>query len=105
MSFAPNPAGFLPKKHDASPPQRAAGQDRHGYTMEERVAWQSKQLAALKPTLEPKVYAKLAAWCQKTNKAASPEEVYPAGNHRVPCGYELFEWVLKHGEMLNEMEN
>jgi hypothetical protein len=104
MSFAPHIAGYLPKKSDTTPVQRAEGKDRWGYTMEDRIAWQDRQLALLKPVLEPKVHAKLTAWCKRTNKAAAPEEVWPLGNHTVPCGCELFEWLLKHGELLNDME-
>lgn len=104
MSTELDIAGFLPKKADTTPEQRAKGLDRWGYTMEERVAWQRKHLDLLRPVLNPKVHAILSAYCERTNKPADPAQPWPGGNHTCPCGYELFSWLLKHGEILSEME-
>lgn len=105
MSLLPHPAGFLPKKSDADLAARKAGKDRHGYTLAERVEAQKKQLALLKPVLQPKVFAKLEAWCQKQNREAPPEEGWPKGLHRCPMGHELFAWLIAHGELLSEMDD
>lgn len=96
--------GFQLKKADVTPADRLAGKDRHGYTLEERVAWQDAQLEKLKRVLDPKVHAKLVAWCKRSNKAADPTETWPLGIHTAPCGCELLQWLLNHGEMIIEME-
>ena len=102
-AFAPAIAGYLPKKGDADTNARIAGKDRYGYTMPERLLWQGKQLDYLQQVLTPKVHAKLSAWALKQNKPADPAEGYPGGQHTAPCGMELYQWLLKHGELLSEI--
>ena len=74
--------------------------DRQGFTMEQLLAVQARQLSWWKALLQPEHYKKLEAFCERCNRPAKEGEMWPHGLHVVPRGVQLQHFLQDRAKFL-----